>query len=212
VIALALAVIVRSFRAEAWQEWQGSAFARVRSRSLASTNSLQTGNFERTGANGREHRWLLPCRRPGVRVPSSALIFLQSDRCRSHFWQRWPPLTPAEGHCSSALVRRLRTDRGSRARRESNPRTSGVTGLFGQCTMGCDGSAIALTTILARSRRLLMALQSRLRMVVPRRASSSPSRMPICWRVKSLCRPANVIISIAVRSIRRRGSSMAGEG
>ena len=31
-----------------------------------------TSGFERTGANGREHRRLLPCRRSWVRVPSSA--------------------------------------------------------------------------------------------------------------------------------------------
>ena len=37
-----------------WQEWQGSAFARVRSRSLALTNMLQATGLserERTGAN-----------------------------------------------------------------------------------------------------------------------------------------------------------------
>jgi hypothetical protein len=56
----------------AWQEWQGSAFARVRSRSPAAREPLETGGLSeraRTGANGREH---LPCRRSRVRVPSSA--------------------------------------------------------------------------------------------------------------------------------------------
>ena len=37
-----------------WQEWQGSAFARVRLRSLALREDLQTRRFERTGANGSE--------------------------------------------------------------------------------------------------------------------------------------------------------------
>jgi hypothetical protein len=57
----------------AWQEWQGSPFARVRSRSPAAREPLETGGLTeraRTGANGREH---LPCRRSWVRVPSSAL-------------------------------------------------------------------------------------------------------------------------------------------
>jgi hypothetical protein len=39
---------------EAWQEWQGSAFARVRSRSLARANTLETSGLSaraRTGAN-----------------------------------------------------------------------------------------------------------------------------------------------------------------
>jgi hypothetical protein len=56
-----------------WQEWQGSAFARVRAGSLARTKILQTNELSeraRTGANGRSH---LPCRRSWVRVPSSAL-------------------------------------------------------------------------------------------------------------------------------------------
>jgi hypothetical protein len=47
----------------------------ARSGSLAFAPSGEdSGNkpFERTGANGREHRWHLPCRRPRVRVPSSA--------------------------------------------------------------------------------------------------------------------------------------------
>jgi hypothetical protein len=38
-----------SMPSEAWQEWQGSAFARVRSRSLARTKTLQTRWIERTG-------------------------------------------------------------------------------------------------------------------------------------------------------------------
>ena len=37
-----------------WQEWQGSAFARVRLRSLACAESPANRSFERTGANGRE--------------------------------------------------------------------------------------------------------------------------------------------------------------
>jgi hypothetical protein len=37
-----------------WQEWQGSAFARVRSRSLAWTGTTANRRFARTGANGRE--------------------------------------------------------------------------------------------------------------------------------------------------------------
>src|SRR5690348_410252 len=48
----------------------------VRSGSLAFARSDQhpaSKRFERTGANGREHRWLLPCGRSWVRVPSSAL-------------------------------------------------------------------------------------------------------------------------------------------
>jgi hypothetical protein len=37
-----------------WQEWQGSAFARVRSCSLACMETTANGRFERTGANGSE--------------------------------------------------------------------------------------------------------------------------------------------------------------
>jgi hypothetical protein len=37
-----------------WQEWQGSAFARVRSCSLTWTGNPAIGRFERTGANGCE--------------------------------------------------------------------------------------------------------------------------------------------------------------
>ena len=38
----------------AWQEWQGSAFARVHSRSLDCAETSANGAFERTGANGSE--------------------------------------------------------------------------------------------------------------------------------------------------------------
>src|SRR5579862_8094877 len=38
-----------------------------------STEDAEIKRFERTGANGCEHRWLLPCRRSWVRVPSSSL-------------------------------------------------------------------------------------------------------------------------------------------
>jgi hypothetical protein len=37
-----------------WQGWQGSAFARVRSRSLARRETSANSRFERTGAHGRE--------------------------------------------------------------------------------------------------------------------------------------------------------------
>jgi hypothetical protein len=60
-------------RPDPWQEWQGSAFARVRSCSLVCMEtSANRGLSERarTGANVRAH---LPCRRSRVRVPSSAL-------------------------------------------------------------------------------------------------------------------------------------------
>jgi hypothetical protein len=47
----------------------------VRSGSLAFARTDEhaaSKRFERTGANGCEHRWLSPCRRSWVRVPSSA--------------------------------------------------------------------------------------------------------------------------------------------
>jgi hypothetical protein len=43
--------------------------------------------FERTGANGRERRSHLPCRRSWVRVPSSALKSLQIAGVPSSTWQ-----------------------------------------------------------------------------------------------------------------------------
>jgi hypothetical protein len=58
---------------QAWQEWQGSAFVRVRSRSRHGEKGPQItflSERQRTPANARRP---LPCRRSWVRVPSSAL-------------------------------------------------------------------------------------------------------------------------------------------
>jgi hypothetical protein len=64
----------------------------VRSRAVAFARPSRdpvTKPFERTGANGREHRSHLPCRRSWVRVPSSALKFLQIGLCRRQVGKRW---------------------------------------------------------------------------------------------------------------------------
>jgi len=64
----------------------------VRSGSVAfarSAKHLVDKRFERTGANPCEHRWLLPCRRSWVRVPSSALNSLQIGGCRRQVRKRW---------------------------------------------------------------------------------------------------------------------------
>ena len=58
-----------------WQEWQGSAFALVRLRSLASTETAAIGRFERTGANGRERPPAFAMQKvegssPFIRLPS----------------------------------------------------------------------------------------------------------------------------------------------
>src|SRR3989442_8758845 len=64
-----------------WQEWQGSAFARVRSRSLARTKAKQTSRLS-ARARTRANIARLPCRRSWVRVPSSALkVPAQNSRC-----------------------------------------------------------------------------------------------------------------------------------
>jgi hypothetical protein len=55
-----------------WQQWQRSAFARVRARSPTEEEipaNADVSEGARPGANGRQH---LPCRRSWVRVPSSA--------------------------------------------------------------------------------------------------------------------------------------------
>jgi hypothetical protein len=56
------------------QGWQGSTFARVRSRPARLEGSPANTQFERTGANGANGRSHLPCRRSWVRVPSSDLV------------------------------------------------------------------------------------------------------------------------------------------
>jgi hypothetical protein len=68
----------RARRLTAWQGWQGSAFARVRRRSLAQAKSLQTAWLSEQPRTCANARWHLPCRRSGVRVPSSALKSLQN--------------------------------------------------------------------------------------------------------------------------------------
>jgi hypothetical protein len=74
------------FLDQAWQEWQGPTFARVRPRSLARTNTLETACFGRTPANARS---LMPCRKSWV---SHVMCSCRHERLavsmRSHFRRR----------------------------------------------------------------------------------------------------------------------------
>jgi hypothetical protein len=68
-----------------WQEWQGSAFARVRSRSLNRDRTALQRRIERTGAHGRERSRTLAMQKV---VGSSPIIRLRNAcKLRVFAWQ-----------------------------------------------------------------------------------------------------------------------------
>jgi hypothetical protein len=91
---------VRIRRLRPWQEWQGSAFARVRSRSLARTESPANSRFERTGANGRELLLSLAMQKVVGSSPSSAFKPPAKRRVPSSGWSTIQPV----GYASPSVM------------------------------------------------------------------------------------------------------------